>query len=177
MGQRSRRPVPGRSCRSWIGEERCHVCQVPTNCRALGDALRMSSTLILRFALLGSISTSQQRCLNLSFSSLTAKERFNTCVSFYILACSHSTTEREPDTTAQHRSLPQSALLGEPTTSEIYVKHHLGVVVVSGEERRNKTGHVFITVEARGRAEPRLSVRSYFCMCLKFFHNTKQSLC
>lgn len=36
------------------------------------------------------------------------------------------------------------------------------------EERRNKTGHVFITVEAGGGLSPRLNVLSYFYMCLKF---------
>jgi len=38
------------------------------------EMLYMSSTLILKVTL-GSISTSQQRCLNLSFSSVAVKER------------------------------------------------------------------------------------------------------
>lgn len=51
------------------------LCQVSANCRTLGDALHMSPTLILKVTL-GSVSTSQQRCLNLSFSSVAAKERW-----------------------------------------------------------------------------------------------------
>lgn len=91
------------------------------------------------------------------------------CVSFYILGVF---LQHQWAWTRHHRAtqdLAPKCALGESkwhlrSTSKITWR----VVGGEWEESRNKAGHVFITVEARGWLSPRLSVLSYFCTCVKF---------